>query len=345
MMKQACFVLVAMLLVTQGLGQAERCEEYSYKTRDDQIDKPMDHTEVASISVGDHERLSDVIVTTKLLVKQFNGVKISLDVISPDSVHGQPSQAVELKNRLRHNPNFFMDHLKPLKLQVIWRDDAEDDLGDALNRMTNKQIRKAKQEFHTVVARPDVRLSEFARGISTNAGAGGSKGTWEFRVENSSFRRREHVKMLDWDLTLCFAEPEAAASEAASEVYQIADASEQPEDDVIFQTQFGGRLGSRLRNGLPSLVRRQRAEGGLLGRLRAAQATQGGLFGRLRSAQTSQGGGLFGRLRAAQASQDEAAGERVGFFARFRPQALLPMRTTRPGLRLFRIFQGDDENN
>mmetsp|Transcript_7814 Transcript_7814/g.16081 ORF Transcript_7814/g.16081 Transcript_7814/m.16081 type:complete len:321 (+) Transcript_7814:196-1158(+) len=255
--------------------QGPHCEEYSFKSSDDEIDKPLDHTEVASIYVGDHQQISDVFVTSKLLVKQFNGVKIELDVVSPDSVLGEPAKRIVLKDKLKHNPNFLMDHMKPLMLKVVWRDDAEYGLGEALERMPMKEVRRAKKEFVEVEAKPDVSLRHLARGLSANAGAGGSKGTWELSVENASFRRREHAKLLNWDLTLCFDGTEALANEShESGLHDVAMgvAAEGEEDDVVYQRTFGfPRLGQnlpRFGEGLRTFGRGAFGGAGLMSRLR-----------------------------------------------------------------------------
>ena len=245
--------LVAGLLSTSALA-APHCEEYSFKTHDDISERLFEHEEVASIEVGDYKQLSDVIVKSKLLVKRFSGVEISIDVVAPDDAIGLPQDTVVLKKEPNGDPNFLRDHIKPLKLEVVWRDDAPYNLYQALEQMTFKERQAAKNEFVQVVARPDVSLKNLAHGISTVAGKGGSKGMWEFRVANNGLRasRREHVKLMNWDLTLCFEETEALANEShdTGPHDQLTAANSAEEDDVVFRRRFGGS-GGLLRNLVP----------------------------------------------------------------------------------------------
>ena len=300
---------------------AQKCTEYAFQSNDLKVDKPFDHLEIASINVGDMTRIADVIVTTKLLVKQFNGVKLSVDVLPPDGAKGVPEKTVVLKNELRNNPNFLFDHMKPLKLKVEWRDDAELTLGEALEAMKQKEVKAAKKDFVTIVARPDTSLAHFVSGISANAGSGGSRGTWELRVENKSFRNREHVRLLNWDLTLCSEEAQATANEAALSDFVFTE-GEGEGDDVIFRHVVGsniGRIGSnvgRLGAGLPRL-------GGQGGRL----------FGRLGGE-----GGLFSRSSEASAEETQQSG---GLLSRLRPQALV-QQPTNGRFRVFRLWRRTD---
>ena len=324
----ALALAVTLLAVTSRRALAQpHCENYSFKTSDVEVDAPLDHSEIASINVGDRRQISDVFATTKLLVRQFNGVKLSLDVVSP--ADGQPPKTVVMKNELRNNPNFLLDHLKPLKLKIIWRDDAPLTLGQAVSKLPQKEIRRSKQEFVEVTARPDTSLRQLVRGISTNAGSGGSRGTWELRVENKSFKKRPHVKLMNWDLTLCFDQSEAMANEShdtglhdplvvGTQAAISASQDQSEEDDVVFRRTFGapGRLGA----GLPAFGRIQPL---------AQRAPRRPLFG-------SSGLGLGGGAAA-------GAGTRGGgIFGRLGPQTLMPQPTQRQGgFRLFRLFRRD----
>jgi hypothetical protein len=247
--------LVAGLLTTSALA-VPHCEEYAFKSHDDLSERLFEHEEVASIEVGDYKQLSDVIVRSKLLVKRFSGVEISIDVVSPDDVIGLPQDTVVLKKEHNGNPNFLLDHVRPLKLEVVWRDDAPYNLYQALEQMTFKERQEAKTDFVQVVAKPDVSLKNLAHGISTVAGQGGSKGTWEFRVANNGLRasRREHVKLMNWDLTLCFEETEALANEShdSGPRDQLTAAnSAEADNEVVFRRRFGSGTGllRRLRPG------------------------------------------------------------------------------------------------
>ncbi|QDZ19309.1 hypothetical protein A3770_02p18270 [Chloropicon primus] len=307
----AAVVLAALVVAPTAFAAMEpHCEQYAFKSRDLQVDKPMDHTEIAAIGVGDMKQISEVFVTTKLLVKQFNGVKLSVDVVPPGGALDVPEKTVVLKNELRNNPNFLIDHLKPLKLEVIWRDDAPLTLGEALTAMKMNEIRQAKREFVQITARPDTSLKHLVRGISTNAGNGGSKGTWELRLENKSFKNREHVRLMNWDLTLCFDENEALANESHESILHdpVSAAAVGDSDDVIFSRTFGapGRLGANL----PRFAPRRRPIFG------------SSAFGAAAEGETAARGGLFGMLR---------------------PQALVPQETTRP-FRLFRLWRRTDGN-
>ncbi|WZN59604.1 hypothetical protein HKI87_02g11300 [Chloropicon roscoffensis] len=340
--KSAAIAAAATLMLAGPALAAQKCTEYAFQSNDLKVDKPFDHLEIASINVGDMTRIADVIVTTKLLVKQFNGVKLSVDVLPPDGAKGVPEKTVVLKNELRNNPNFLFDHMKPLKLKVEWRDDAELTLGEALEGMKQKEVKAAKKDFVTIVARPDTSLAHFVRGMSANAGSGGSRGTWELRVENKSFRNREHVRLLNWDLTLCSEEAQATANEAALSDFVFTE-GEGEGDDVIFRHVVGsniGRIGSnvgRLGAGLPRLGAGLPRLGAGLPRLGAGLPRLGGqggrLFGRLGGE-----GGLFSRSSEASAEETQQSG---GLLSRLRPQALV-QQPTNGRFRVFRLWRRTD---
>jgi len=256
-------ILIGVALLALGAAAEPQCEEYSYKTEDTIVEGILVESEKTSIDVGDWHEIQDVHLRTRMLVKKFNGVEISLTAVPPEGVPAGPQNTVVLKKMNSHNPSFFREYNKPLMLEVLWSDDAALTLGEALSKMTIRQRQLAKTEFVQVLARPDTSLRHLVTGSETSASNGGSRGSWQLNVENKALvaKRRNHAKVQDWSLTLCFGPTSsiqgqlvsALEEEAGSVVYDPVPGYEAvapaPERRGFFGRRRRGGFGSRLFGG------------------------------------------------------------------------------------------------
>ena len=178
-------------------------------------------SEDSIISVGDWSGVENVVVKTKLLVKKFNGVRMTLQAVAPAGVEPNPKNKVTLKTIRNGNALFLNDFREPLKIEVVWSDDAPHTLEEALQAMTLANRQEAKTQFVQISAKPETPLAALTVGDETTAAHGGSRGQWQLHVENMGMlaRQREHAKLSDWSLDLCMT-PSPDALESAEALQQ-----------------------------------------------------------------------------------------------------------------------------